>query len=54
MYEIGTANSQRSWRCRIGMHDYHATTTNGSKYLDCARCQKEVYPGSSFNTLPNG
>jgi hypothetical protein len=44
-----------SWRCRLGMHGYTATTTDeGVKYLVCARCGREHFPGSSFNSMPNG
>jgi hypothetical protein len=51
----GAAQGRRSWRCRVGVHDYHAITNDeGAKYLVCSRCQKEDYPGSSFNTMPNG
>ena len=55
MDETGKTLASSSWRCRIGMHDYHAITNDeGVKYLVCSRCQKEDYPGSSFNTVPNG
>lgn len=50
-----TNHGKTSLRCRLGMHDYHAATNDeGAKYLVCSRCRKEDYPGSSFNTLPNG
>jgi len=55
MNETGSAKSRASWRCRLGLHDYHPTANDeGGKYLVCSRCQKEDYPGSSFNTVPNG
>jgi hypothetical protein len=48
-------SAMRDLRCLIGMHNYHATTNDeGGKYLVCSRCNKEDYPGSSFNTVPNG
>ena len=50
-----TAAGKASWRCRFGMHDYHPTANDdGDKYLLCSRCAKESFPGSSFNTMPNG
>jgi hypothetical protein len=53
--EAGGAFAMRDLRCLIGMHSYHATTNDdGGKYLVCSRCKKEDYPGSSFNTMPNG
>ena len=46
---------QVSWRFRVGLHRYNPTTNDeGMKYLVCARCGKEDFPGSSFNSLPNG
>lgn len=55
MDDSHSTSGRSSWRCRIGMHDYHPTTNDdGGKYLVCSRCQKEDYPGSSFNTMPNG
>jgi len=55
MDETRTSQGKATWRCRLGMHDYHTTTNDeGAKYLVCSRCQKEDYPGSSFNTMPNG
>ena len=55
MDETRTPQGKATWRCRLGMHDYHiATNDEGAKYLVCSRCRKEDYPGSAFNTIPNG
>jgi len=55
MEHENTQATRSSWRCRMRLHDYHpATTDDGGKYLVCSRCGKEDYPGSSFNTMPNG
>jgi len=55
MDETRTSPGKTTWRCRLGMHDYLAATNDeGAKYLVCSRCRKEDFPGSSFNTMPNG
>jgi hypothetical protein len=53
MADAGTGK-RKSWRCRFGVHDYHATTNDeGVRYLVCSRCHKEDEPGSSFNIIPS-